>query len=177
MNALSHTTGYAIVALSLVGASGGQWVQAQEIARRTGIPKPYLSKILHALGKAGLIRTKRGIGGGVTLSRPAAAVSLLDVASAVDPSAAQPRCFMGMASCSDAKPCPMHEYWKLTRDEIRRQLERTTLADVAEFQTAADFKAAPPEELLEDLALSRRVYRGKPTGRFGRKFGAPKAPK
>lgn len=174
MNGLSHTTGYAIVALSFVGAAGGKWVQAQEIARRTGIPKPYLSKILHALGKAGLIRTKRGTGGGVSLSRPAGAMSLLEVAMAVDPTVTQPRCFMGMASCSDTKPCPMHAYWKQTREEIHRQLARTTLADVAEFESAADFKAASPQQLLDELPGTRRVYRGKPTARFGRKFGPPK---
>ena len=57
MHALSHTTGYAIVALGFISAGDKPWVQPKPSAQSTGIPKPYLSKILHALGKAGLLRT------------------------------------------------------------------------------------------------------------------------
>ena len=79
---------------AIISASDKPWVQAKTIAQSTGIPKPYLSKILHALGKAGLLRTKRGVGGGVTLTRTPDQVTLLDIALAVEPISAQPRCFL-----------------------------------------------------------------------------------
>lgn len=171
MNALSHTTGYAIVALGYVGSSGKAWVQAGQIADATGIPKPYLSKILHELGKSGVIRTKRGMGGGVALSKPADELSLLAVARAVEPLATEPRCCLGMASCSDERPCPMHGFWKKVREQVRDQLARTTLAQAAEHQSATGFKAMSIEDLLDDLPVPARVYKTKPTGRFMRKFG------
>jgi Rrf2 family transcriptional regulator, iron-sulfur cluster assembly transcription factor len=171
MNALSHTTGYAVVALSFVGSSDRAWVQAKDIASSTGIPKPYLSKILHALGKAGLIRTKRGIGGGVSLSRSADDVTLLQVAQAVEAIDSKQRCFLGMATCSDERPCPMHEFWKAQRLKIREQLEATTLAQIAQHQRLTGFHTQPPAELMDELPMPAKVYRAKPTGRFLRKFG------
>lgn len=171
MNALTHTTGYAIVALSYVGLAETAWVQATSIAEATGIPKPYLSKILHALGKSGIIRTKRGSGGGVALSRPADQVTLLDVAMAVEPLSAEPRCFLGMTRCSEEKPCPMHTFWRQIRDKTREEMARTTLARVAAHQRASGFRTPPLKLLMEDLPLPAKQYRTKPTNRFLRKFG------
>lgn len=172
MHALSHTTGYAIVALGFIATADRPWVQAKTIAEATGIPKPYLSKIIHALGKAGLLRTKRGAGGGVALARAADQVTLQEVAQAVEPASSEPRCFLGMATCTDERPCPMHSYWKATREQTQQQLAQMTLARVAAHQRAIGFKAPPLEELLDDLPMPSRVYRAKPTGRFLRKFGA-----
>lgn len=173
MHALALTTGYAVVALGYIATADRAWVQAQTVADSTGIPKPYLSKIIHALGKAGLLRTKRGAGGGVALARPADQVTLLDITNAVEPSNSEPRCFLGMATCSDEQPCPMHTFWKNMREQTQEQLAKMTLARVAAHQGASGFKAAPLEELLDDLPIPGRVYRGKPTSRFLRKFGTP----
>ncbi len=173
MTALSHTTGYAIVALSYVGCSEKPWVQAREIAERTGIPRPYLSKILHALGRAGLIHTKRGNGGGVALARPAGRMTLLDVARAVEPMAERPRCVLGMTTCSDDKPCPMHDFWREIRKQIQQQLAVTTLAQAAQYQSSMGFKTASIEELIRELPPGK-FYRSKPTNRFMRKFGTRK---
>ncbi len=60
MLSLSQTTGYAILALGCLERSGTQWILARDIASRAGIPLPYLSKILHALVRPGLIHAKRG---------------------------------------------------------------------------------------------------------------------
>ena len=67
MIGLSKSTGYAILTLSCLAASGGRRVFAKEIARCTGVPGAYLSKILRLLSQAGLIEAKRGYRGGVSL--------------------------------------------------------------------------------------------------------------
>ena len=41
----------------------------RDIAERTGLPQPYLEQILLALKGAGLVRSKRGVGGGYVLAR------------------------------------------------------------------------------------------------------------
>ena len=164
------------MALSFVGSRGKAWVQAKDIAAGTGIPKPYLSKILHALGKAGMIHTKRGLGGGVALARPAGEVTLLAVAQAVQAVDRKPRCILGMATCSDDKPCPMHGFWQTTQEHIRAQLSQTTLEQIAAYQAQTGFKTMPLAELLHDLPIPRRAYNTKPTGRFMRKFGVSHIP-
>ena len=56
----------------------------RDIADRTGLPQPYLEQILLALKGAGLVRSKRGAGGGYVLSRDPSEITLAQIVSAVD---------------------------------------------------------------------------------------------
>ena len=84
MLCLSQTAGYAILAMSCLDPSGKRRVLAREIAARSGVPSPYLSKLLHALGRAKLIQAKRGYRGGFLFARPPDRIRLLDVVEAVE---------------------------------------------------------------------------------------------
>jgi len=181
MQPLSHTAGYAILALAFVAGRKAQWVQAKEIAKQTGLPRPYLSKILHLLGKAGLVRTKRGYRGGIALMRPAAEVTLLEVAAAVGPLELGPTCVMGFRVCDEKHACPMHAFWQGVRKQLEEQLSAITLAQLATQQGARSF-ALPNAQTVQQFfrasdvrparsARPPRAYQPtKPTGRFLRKF-------
>ena len=134
MLALSQTTGYAILALSCLEESKGALMLAQDIARYTGIPLPYLSKILHSLGQSGLIHGKRGYRGGFVLAHPASRITLMDIVEAVDGHKWEPRCLLGLEECSDERACPTHEFWKVERQRIEDELRRITLHEVARFE-------------------------------------------
>lgn len=84
MISLSHTTGYAILALSCLVGREGRRAFAKDISSHTDIPLPYLAKILNALGRAGITRSRRGYQGGVSLVRSPDKISLWDVAVAVE---------------------------------------------------------------------------------------------
>ncbi len=127
----SNTSGYAILALCHVAGQGARWVLAREIAADTGIAGPYLSKILHALVKAGLLRAKRGYRGGVALARPAGQINILEVVAVVERRPRAPGCLLGLSDCSDLHACPVHRVWKVTRAQIEDSLRRLTLAAVA----------------------------------------------
>lgn len=142
MLALSQTAGYSILGLSCLDEH--EWVLAQVIAERTGVPKAYLSKILHALARAQLIQAKRGYRGGFKLARPAHEISLLDVVEAVDGVAWGGRCLLGLEVCSDERACPTHEFWKRARAQIRERLEQVSLRDVAAFEQLRAGKATAP---------------------------------
>ncbi len=132
---LSHTTGYAIQAMSCMSEDRRNLVLAKDIARQTGIPRAYLSKILHSLTRAGLIASKRGYRGGVALSRSRTSISLMDIVEAVEGENWQPCCLLGLTDCSDDRACPLHEFWKVERGRIEDQLRHTTLEEVAEFES------------------------------------------
>ena len=134
MLALSQTTGYAILALSCLDGCRDRWVLAKDISECTGIPLPYLSKLLHALNGSGLVRAKRGYRGGFQLAKPAEEVSLLDVSEAVEGRQWIHRCLLGLEDCSDARACPAHEFWREQRARIGEKLRQLTLRDVAEFE-------------------------------------------
>ena len=55
----------ALLSLALHGSD--QPTSVKEIAERTGLPQPYLEQILLAVKGAGLVRSKRGVGGGYVL--------------------------------------------------------------------------------------------------------------
>lgn len=56
----------------------------RDIAERTALPQPYLEQILLALKGAGLVRSKRGVGGGYVLAKAPSDIRLSDIISAVD---------------------------------------------------------------------------------------------
>ena len=72
----------ALIDLAMHTAEGP--VQIHQIARRQGIPKQYLGQLMLALKKAGLIHSMRGRQGGYVMARPAHAITLLDVVTALE---------------------------------------------------------------------------------------------
>ncbi|MFZ2874387.1 MAG: Rrf2 family transcriptional regulator [Phycisphaerales bacterium] len=138
---LSQGVGYAISALGFLAAAGGKSLLVKDIAAATGIPPAYLAKIVHALGKRGVVATQRGVGGGVTLARPANDISLFDLALALQDPVVEPTCLLGGAVCSDERACPAHEFWKAQRAEIHAYLQATKVSDVAAFEADRLWKA------------------------------------
>ncbi|MCL5948377.1 MAG: Rrf2 family transcriptional regulator [Actinobacteria bacterium] len=73
----------ALLSLALHSDETGP-TSVKDIAERTGLPQPYLEQILLSLKGAGLVRSKRGIGGGYVLGHPPEDITLAQVVSAVD---------------------------------------------------------------------------------------------
>jgi Rrf2 family transcriptional regulator, iron-sulfur cluster assembly transcription factor len=131
---MTQSTGYAITALGHVAAVGTRPLLIKEIADATGLPQPYLAKIIHTLARRGLVVTRRGVGGGVALAREAAAITLYDVAEAMDDPLLDERCMLGNAVCSDERACPTHAFWRAHRQHQVDFLRERNLADVAAFE-------------------------------------------
>ena len=55
-----------------------------ELVDATGLPRPFLAKVLKELVRRGLLRSRRGRAGGYALGRPAAEITLADVVLAVE---------------------------------------------------------------------------------------------
>lgn len=127
---LSQTTGYALRAMRCLQEPGGQPVLVEAVADYTGIPRSYLSKLVHKLAKCGLVTARRGHHGGVVLAKPSTEITLEDLSEAIDGVAWRTRCLMGLAGCTEETPCVLHEYWKQTLQEILVRLRSVTLADM-----------------------------------------------
>ena len=105
----------------------------RDIAERTGIPQPYLEQILLALKGAGLVRSKRGVGGGYVLARAAAEIRISEILSAVDGPISlgdfgEPH---QDGSCDHEGQCVLLAIWSSVGDHMRRLLDSYTLADIA----------------------------------------------
>ena len=63
----------ALLSLTLHADTAGP-ISVRDIAERTALPQPYLEQILLALKGAGLVKSKRGVGGGYTLAKDPAEI-------------------------------------------------------------------------------------------------------
>jgi Rrf2 family transcriptional regulator, iron-sulfur cluster assembly transcription factor len=114
----------ALLSLALHGSD--RPTSVKEIAERTGLPQPYLEQILLAVKGAGLVRSKRGVGGGYVLARPAEEISLADILAAVD----GPLTTLMEEHDHCEGHCVLQEVWVGVSDEMRLYLEGYTLADL-----------------------------------------------
>ena len=82
---LSTKGRYAMVALADIALQpGDDLVSLGEIAERQAISLPYLEQLFVKLRRAELVQSVRGPGGGYRLARPAEAIRVVDILSAVD---------------------------------------------------------------------------------------------
>jgi len=105
---ISQTAEYALRAVTVLGSQPDHPLTEQQIAARTRVPASYLSKVLQALGRAGLVRAQRGLGGGYAMSRRLEQVSVLDVINAVDPLRRIDRCPLGLP-LHKQRLCSLHK--------------------------------------------------------------------
>ncbi len=128
MLSLSVTTGYAIKALVCLESGACVPRHISDIARCTGVPRAYLAKIFNTLSQQGLVRTKRGYHGGISLARDAAEISLLQIVESIEGEKWLGECLLGQDDCGVHTNCPAHDFWSRIRREITDELRHTTLA-------------------------------------------------
>jgi Rrf2 family protein len=139
---LSQATKYATTALGCVAAMGGKPVLIKVVAEACGTPQAYLAKIVNLLAHRNLVLTQRGVGGGVTLARPAEEISLFDVCQALADPITEPKCMLGEAECRQDRACPAHDFCTQHREKLAAFLGETTIADIAAFETQRRWTAA-----------------------------------
>jgi len=128
---LSQTSQHALRAmLHVAGRPVNRLMRAADVATALGIPRNYLSKIFHALVRAGILASIRGRAGGFRLARPAVRITLLEIVSQFDDMSAERRCLVGRAACSDRAPCLAHAKWKATSEAVSTFFRDTTVADL-----------------------------------------------
>lgn len=103
-----------------------------DLAASLGLPRRFGEQQMTALAKSGLVHSRRGAGGGVSLSRPAASITVLDVATAVQGQALDVPRSSGSATA---------EFWAQTASALEDNLRSTTLADLVRRQAEIDAAA------------------------------------
>jgi len=133
---MSQTVEYALRAVTTLAYHEGQPTTTQGVADATKVPVAYLAKILQELAKAGIIRTQRGVGGGVALAKPAAELSILDVVNAVEPIRRYKTCPLGIQSHGSTL-CPLHRRLDEALAALEDAFRGVTLADVIAEPTSS----------------------------------------
>jgi len=126
---LSQTAEYALRTVLFL-ADSDRVARAEEIARRLGVPRNYLSKTLHRLAQEGVLRSKRGKGGGFRLAVPPDQLKLLRVVAPFDDISGERRCLLGRPQCSDRSPCPAHHQWRTVSERLTVFFRDRTVGDL-----------------------------------------------
>jgi Rrf2 family protein len=108
-----------------------QRAATSQIAETKNIPPSFLAKIISQLSIAGLIHTSRGARGGVTLSRPAKEISILEVVEAIDGPISLNECTISPDGCPFSGDCPLHDIWCETQAQLVEKLRKTTFETLA----------------------------------------------
>jgi Rrf2 family protein len=123
---------YGIRALLDLAIHYGQGpVQSHEIARRQGLPVPYLNQLMVTLRRAGLVTSKRGPNGGHVLARPPEEITLREAFVVLEGSLAPWECVQaGDVPCVYAPGCGVRPVWEAIRTAAEGVLNKMTLADL-----------------------------------------------
>ncbi len=121
----------ALLSLALHSSGNGP-TSVADLAKRTGLPQPYLEQILLALKGAGIVRSKRGVGGGYVLARSPERITIAQIVSAVDgPIVAgdfgEPH---EDGACDHEGQCVLLALWSEVGAHMRAHLSSYTLADM-----------------------------------------------
>lgn len=135
---LSSRGDYAVRALVELTLAPARPLPVPELAERTGIPSKYLEALMHRLGNAGIVRSRRGPSGGYALARGADQVTVGEVIRVMDGPLAPTACASrtqhapcASYRCPDEETCALRDMWIDVRDAISSIVDRTTFADLA----------------------------------------------
>jgi FeS assembly SUF system regulator len=132
---LSSMADYAVVTMAAASRHCGHArVNAAQLAEETGLPAPTVQKLVSRLTAAGLLRSSRGVGGGLKLARPAAAISLADIVEALEGPIALTSCVeQGKHDCGLEVTCTVRPHWGVVNAAMRAALAGVPLTQLAEL--------------------------------------------
>lgn len=125
----SQTVEYALRAVVHLASEAPDPRTTDQIAKITQVPRAYLSKVLQSLSRGGIVRSQRGLGGGITLTKTPDQLTILEVVNAVEPIGRIKTCPLGLAS-HGVHLCPLHRRMDNAMALVETAFGETTLAEV-----------------------------------------------
>ena len=141
MRLISQGAQYAISAIIAISKHPDNTaISASELSKSLNCPTAYLSQVLAKLKEPGILKSRRGLNGGVYLAKPIQEISMMSVIAAIDGTDFFNKCFMGIEGCGNIEPCPFHEFWSKERRKIEQWLIDTTFAEIDKNMTQKWFE-------------------------------------
>jgi Rrf2 family protein len=129
---ISAKADYAVRAvIELAAAPPGTSLSAREIATAQDIPQNFLENILAELRRAGIVHTHRGPGGGSSLARPAASITVAEILLATDGPLAAVRDLAPDALVYEGSARHLPAVWRRVQTCLHELLDGVTVADLA----------------------------------------------
>lgn len=140
---ISKLTDYGTVILALLAAEPHRSLAAAEVAERTRIALPTVSKLLKKLQRSGLVGSTRGSHGGYQLARAANEVTAAAILDALEGPMAITECSGEHSHCGLESDCRVGHAWQRVNGAIRRALNDVTLAQMSGTERAVTIATVP----------------------------------
>jgi Rrf2 family iron-sulfur cluster assembly transcriptional regulator len=110
----------------------GRKVSLKEISETIESPSAYTSKILQNLCRSFIINSDKGPTGGFSMDADKMdKIKLSTIVFAIDGDSIYNGCGLGLRKCNEEMPCPVHDQFKIVRDELKKMLDTTTIKTLA----------------------------------------------
>lgn len=125
---ISTTSKYGIKSVCyLARQPENRFVAIREISDELDIPFQYLTKLLQRLQQGGIIYSRRGNTGGVSLARPAEEITLAEILNVLEPGFEKCSCLLHDEQCLKTGNCPFGDYWGEIQDKLHDLLNSTDI--------------------------------------------------
>lgn len=154
----SQTAEYALRAVVWLASHPGKALTTGQISVATKVPSDYLSKVLQALARAGLVHSTPGRRGGFLLARTPNHISVLDVVKAVDDVQRIRRCPLGLKS-HGAVLCPLHRRLDDAMAMVEKAFARSTIAELLAESSASAPLCEKKMVAVTQVTISAKSHR------------------
>ncbi|MBA4240717.1 MAG: transcriptional regulator [Sphingobacteriaceae bacterium] len=125
---------YAIRATIYIAVQSNQdnRVGLKDISKEIDSPEAFTAKILQQLSKNNIINSIKGPNGGFEIDKKdMSKINLSQIVMAIDGDTIYKGCGLGFKQCSEKQPCPVHDKFKVVRDELKHMLETTNVLELS----------------------------------------------
>jgi len=131
----SKTTEYALRATIYIAQKSTEEnkIGIDEISGAIDSPQSFTAKILQALRKNNkIIRSVSGPNGGFFMTEKGRKLPVRAILEAMGEDKVLEKCVLGLAQCSESKPCPMHAKYKKIKEQLIELFETKTIQQLAD---------------------------------------------
>ena len=128
---MGKLTDYATVVLASLAQEPARHRAAAELAERTRLSRPTVSKVLKGLQRAGMVISSRGSHGGYRLARSPEQITAAQILDVFEGPIAITECSGASSQCGIERQCRVGSAWQRVNAAIRRALEEVTLRQLA----------------------------------------------
>ena len=148
---ITKLTDYATVVLTTLADAPQRVHSAAELAERSRLELPTVSKVLKPLAHAGLVTSFRGANGGYRLARPPSQISLIEIVEAIEGRLGMTECSGEHSQCEHQPHCSVQSHWRRINDVISHTLRGMSLAEMLPAQPP---RVSPPQGKSIPLKLA-----------------------
>jgi FeS assembly SUF system regulator len=154
---MGKLTDYATVVLASLAQEPARHRAAAELAERTRLGRPTVSKVLKGLQRAGMVISSRGSHGGYRLARSPEQITAAQILDVFEGPIAITECSGASSHCGIERQCRVGAAWQRVNAAIRRALEEVTLRQLAGLDAASPRVA----DLASEIRVEPLVNPGK----------------